>query len=222
MKRFPILTLTLAGLALAIHAIPGAASWLEFSRTALERGAIWRLATAHLTHFSADHLRWDVVALILLGAIAENLSRRAYALTLAASATVIGIAIWLFQPQFDTYRGLSGLDSALFTFIAGRLLFGERPVGDWISPLVALVAIAGFGLKCGYEIATASTMFVASDGFAPVPLAHLAGAATGLTGARCSIRQRAVEQVLQLRDADSLDRAVEPELFDQRSVSKRI
>lgn len=222
MKPLPILTFALAGMAVAIHLFPGAAGCLEFSRAALERGAIWRLATGHLTHFNAEHLGWDVVAFLLLGTIAEKLSRRGSAIALGLAAAGISVAVWVWQPQFATYRGLSGLDSALFGFVSGWLLFSGLQARDRFSTTIALAAVAGFGLKCAYEIGTDSAVFVADGGFTPVPLAHLVGAATGLAVAGLSIRQRAVKQVLQLRDADRLHRAVEPELFDQGSVSKRV
>jgi len=71
MKRIPFITLALAGLAFAVAVLPSAiAGAMEFSREAFSRGEIWRLWTAHLTHFGAAHLRWDMFALLLLGSLA--------------------------------------------------------------------------------------------------------------------------------------------------------
>jgi rhomboid family GlyGly-CTERM serine protease len=146
---------------------------------------VWRFFTAHLTHFGEDHLRWDLLAFIVLGALAERISRSAFFITAGVSAAVITAGVWLAQPQFATYRGLSGIDSALFGFVVADLLatgFRER---HGFSIAVGGLVLAGFAAKCTYELATGDTVFVEAGGaFAPVPLAHLlgmtAGAAVGL------------------------------------------
>ncbi|WP_221029273.1 rhombosortase [Actomonas aquatica] len=180
MKRFPFLTCGLAALAVAIALIPGATELFQFDRSAALGSVQWsRLFTAHLTHFEADHLRWDVLALLLLGTLAERTDRRATALTLLLAAPAIGLGVLLFQPHFDTYRGLSGLDSALYGLITARLLVdGWRERHDFTISIAAL-ALIGFVLKTGFELLTAETVFSDSLTFAPVPLAHLIGLGVG-------------------------------------------
>ena len=122
MKRIPVITLSMASAALLAGALPDIAHVLEFSREAFARGEIWRLWTAHLTHFGAGHLRWDVGALLLLGSVAELKSRRDWVVAVVVSAPVIVLAVWWLQPRFEVYRGLSGIDCAAFGVVAGHLL----------------------------------------------------------------------------------------------------
>jgi rhomboid family GlyGly-CTERM serine protease len=180
MKKLPRITLTLALLALGIATFPALTSLLELDRDALRQGQLWRIATGHLTHFDWDHLTWDLCALLLLGTMAELEHRRAMAATLVASALTIGVAVLAFQPQFTHYRGLSGIDSALFGLVVTQLgLTGYRERHAFTLTIAAL-ALTAFTLKCGFELTIAQTLFTTATTYAPVPLAHLVGAATGV------------------------------------------
>lgn len=177
--RLPFLTLTLAVVAMSIHLIPGATELLQYDRAALASGEVWRWLTGHVAHFGANHLLWDVSVLVALGWTCEREARGRCALALALAAPAISAALWFIQPQFELYRGLSGLDSALFGLLAGLLLRrGQR--GATLVGLAALVAIAAKSL---FEIATASTLFASGEGYLPVPLAHLVGLGAGLLAA---------------------------------------
>src|SRR5262245_25514413 len=120
--RLPFVTLAVAGAATALHVSPTTTAHLQFDRAALAAGEWWRLFTGHLTHFDANHLVWDVGMLLALGFVTERESGSRCAWALALAAAAISGAVWWWQPQFTTYRGLSGLDSALFGLFAGKLL----------------------------------------------------------------------------------------------------
>jgi hypothetical protein len=85
----------------------------------------------------------------------------------------------------QTYRGLSGLDSALYVTAAVtlglRLWRHERR----LAAAAALVSVLGLAGKVAYELATGAALFVdaAGLGFVPVPLAHATGALAGLLAA---------------------------------------
>jgi hypothetical protein len=83
--------------------------------------------------------------------------------------------VWTFQPQFESYRGLSGLDSALFALFASSLIEQRRraPV------LLGVVALLGILAKSVFEIATGIPAFASGHGYSPVPLAHLVGVLCG-------------------------------------------
>ena len=179
MRRVPWITLGLAALAVIIHASPTLTAWAELDRAAPGRGEVWRLFTGHLAHFGADHLRWDALALLILGTLGEPPDRRVFAATLAGSALAIGIAVWAFQPRFAVYRGLSGLDSALFGLVCARQIADGRRAGHAFSIWVGGLALLGFGLKCVFEFRADTTIFATGAGFAPVPLAHLVGVVFG-------------------------------------------
>ncbi|HRP05813.1 MAG TPA: hypothetical protein PLV87_12955 [Opitutaceae bacterium] len=90
--------------------------------------------------------------------------------------------LWL-PPHLVSYRGLSGIDSALFGFIAQRLMeLGRKLRNPRLMGLSSLLLI-GFFMKCGYELATRQSAFASVDAalpFEPVPLVHVLGLLLGI------------------------------------------
>jgi len=178
--RVPALTVAIAAAALLIHVLPEpVTAELQFVRAGLAHGQWWRLFTGHLTHFGANHLAWDVAAFLTLGWCCESQSRTRTVLTLIVASPSIAIALWICQPQFEIYRGLSGLDCALFGMLATYLCRSRQ----CISKSIGVLALLGVGAKSGWEIATASPFFASGNDYAPVPLAHVIGLASGILGA---------------------------------------
>jgi len=185
MKKLPFLTLFLGALALFVFGQPGWAEVLEFNRAALAQGELWRLFTGHLTHFSADHLKWDLAVFVALGSLVELRSRRHFIGCVAGSALLISLGVCWLQPQFVNYRGLSGIDSALFGYIALDILKLARAEGRHGPAIAAVVAMTLFLAKIVFELVTGRAFFVESDtAFIPVPLAHLIGALVGWVWAK--------------------------------------
>ena len=179
-RRLPLLTIALSLAALALWAIPGGAAAMQYDRAALGAGELWRSITGHWTHWSTDHLIWDLLVFAVFGALLENRSRRAFAAIVAGSALAISAAVWLGAPQLQFYRGLSGIDSALFAAFFAQLLHDARRERSLLQAVVPALALLGFVGKSAYELATGATLFVAaSPAFAAVPLAHLVGAVLG-------------------------------------------
>ena len=177
-------TLLLSAPAVIFAVAPPVAAWLEYDRQALVTGEPWRAITCHWTHWSLDHLAWDLAAFVVMVALAWRASPRRTLATLAAAAALIPLAVWFVLPGMTHYRGLSGLDSALFMLIAVRLVREELAAGRrGLAAAVALV-VAGFLGKIGFELATGATLFADSSSFVPVPLAHVVG---GLCGALAAL-----------------------------------
>jgi rhomboid family GlyGly-CTERM serine protease len=175
-------SLLLALTALGVYFTPAIADALQFERTAIAAGQFWRLATCHLTHWSADHLFWDVLMFAALGMICEQMSRVHTRRCLIAAAAVIPLAVWLTLPNIAMYRGLSGIDSALFGLLVG-LIFKDRSHSRATVLIVLMLAVT-FGAKICYETLAGATLFVESGGvFTPVPLAHLVGGVVGVASA---------------------------------------
>jgi membrane associated rhomboid family serine protease len=160
--------ISLTLLAVAAALLPG--SMLELQRG----GAAWRIVTCHFTHFTYEQLAWDALVFLSLGIACARRNRIAFRATLLASVLVVPFAVLMFS-NVTTYRGLSGLDSALFALL---LMMESRR--SWI---VALCAI-GFAMKLIFEMTTGTTLFVGSDAFVAVPVAHLAGAVVGVVVSR--------------------------------------
>lgn len=182
----PYLTLLLSAFAAFAS---GAAPVLEWDRAAImARGEAWRLFTGHFVHWTPDHLMWDLLAFAVLGAVVEKESRRMLVLVVFVSALAISLLL-LPDKTLSTYRGLSGIDSALLAAWlvnqAGRSGLKPGRAGT-VLPLVLLFL---FGAKSAFETVTGRTLFVeASGAFSPLPEAHLLGAAAGMLTAFCRLR----------------------------------
>ena len=68
-----------------------------------------------------------------LGLVSERLDPRRTRACLAISALVIPLAMVVFTPELDTYRGLSGLTSALFGLLAVTLLRDQLRDGNRLA-----------------------------------------------------------------------------------------
>lgn len=169
--------------ALLFAAWPAGARYFEYDRAALAAGEIWRAATAHWTHWSTDHLLWDLVAFVALLVACWRVDVRRTLATLALSALLIPAVLWVAEPDLSRYRGLSGIDSALFALLA--VLLSAQAVRERRPALAVVIAatVAGFAGKIAYETATGAAFFVREGGFVAVPRAHVAGVAAGVLAA---------------------------------------
>jgi rhomboid family GlyGly-CTERM serine protease len=160
--RLPYASLVLAVSAILSAHLPAAAAWLQYNRTAIAAGEVWRFLTAHWTHASGDHLFWDVLMFAVLGVPCERESRLRYTVCIAVTAVLIPLALWCTWPAMSTYRGLSGIDSALFALLVAsnvKRVQAARQWG-WVGAL-GLMCLA-FASKVTYELMTGGTLFVDS------------------------------------------------------------
>jgi len=175
-------TLTITILVLAAGIFPGFAEVLQFDRPAIAAGEVWRLVTCHLTHWNADHLRWDLLMFVVLGVACELRSSTRLRVCLIAAIGAVSTTVALGFPEIHTYRGLSGIDSALFTLLAIDLL--REAVRDRNLKQIALQGglLIGFAAKIAYEATTGETFFVDREiaDFSTLIYDHLAGAVVGL------------------------------------------
>lgn len=182
LARLPYVSLLLAAAAVVVHVLPGAAARLQYDRVAIADGEIWRLLSGHWTHASADHLFWNLLAFIVLGTIGERSGRVRFSTCLLGSVVVIPVLLWTALPHLRIYRGLSGIDAALFALVAVTLLRDTIHGRRWTSVMALSAVCLAFIAKVGYELATGDTLFVDSSAahLLPVPLAHCLGAAVGV------------------------------------------
>jgi rhomboid family GlyGly-CTERM serine protease len=164
---------------------PGSGTVLQLEHSAIASGQWWRLFTGHLTHWSGEHLFWDLLMFALLGMIAERRSKGGFAICLAAAAVVISVGMLLSSPL--SYRGLSGLATTAFVFLAAGMLREQIAAGHRWGTAILAGLILGLAAKIGYEFWTGQCILVSAAGsFTPAPLAHvlgaLAGGAVGVAG----------------------------------------
>ncbi len=181
--KLPWLTLLTGVVAVLVFVSPvGVASGLQLDRGAVFQGAYWQLLTGHLTHWSFDHLIWDLAMFGILGVLVEARSRKAWIRLNLISALAVSLSVIFIQAELEFYRGLSGLDMALagYWFVVMfqdcRLKGRSNESWMWGAALVLLFS------KALFEIVLGNALFVSNlgDGVVNVPLAHLAGAAVGV------------------------------------------
>jgi rhomboid family GlyGly-CTERM serine protease len=133
------------------------------------------LLTGHLLHWTSNHRHWDVAALVLIGVVCERHSRLRTVITLALAALIIPLALLAIQPDIILYRGLSGLDAALFALLAAMVIRDSRGIQRIAAGIALLLIIA----KTAWEFFTGGTMFVDAGGVMTAPLAHAVGIVVG-------------------------------------------
>ncbi len=172
-------SLLFGALAVIVFFLPGATELLQYDRAALASGEWWRLVTGHWTHAGGQHLLFDVITFVALGGFLEARSRRAFWFVVGTSILAISLTLVVFNPELDSYRGLSGVDCALYVAVIAYII-RDHGRDRWLSSVAGIMLVAFVG-KIVYEWGTGATLFVTtfSEGFAPVPLAHLVGGLAG-------------------------------------------
>lgn len=179
--RAPV-TWCVAALTLVVAAMPGWDALLQFDTIAVGAGAFWRVLTGHVTHWNGDHLFWDLSVFVVLGTICERRDRRAFVGCCLFTAVAVSAYVAWWLPSMQTYRGLSGIDTALFA-LAGVYFFSDayrsgNRTAQWLIGLAAVSLV----VKTGFEFLTGASMFVdhTAAEFVPLVMAHVIGAAVGL------------------------------------------
>jgi rhomboid family GlyGly-CTERM serine protease len=103
----------------------------------IDQGQMWRLLTGNLVHFGWAHTLMNVAALVLCTlAFFTDISLKKFSLLLLWCGASVGVGIYLFNPEYYPYAGLSGAIHGLI--VAGLLQTRVYPV--WIR-VVALVLV---------------------------------------------------------------------------------
>jgi rhomboid family GlyGly-CTERM serine protease len=181
--RLSWLTLTLTVIAAAIHFVIPDLAWLQYDRTLVLDGQWWRILSGHFVHWSSDHLLWDLMMFAALGCWIESTSRWRLVVLILSATTAISACLLLGDPSCETYRGLSGLDSALFTCVIAHSLHEALARRDCGMTALMTLALLGFLGKSAFEVATGHCLFVddTTSGFTPLPKVHMIGACIGLS-----------------------------------------
>ena len=184
-QRAP-LTWLITGLALLLFAVPSWGKWFEFQFYNFDGWQWLSLLGCHCLHWSGEHLFWDLSMFFILGLLCESHMQRKFAAVMALAGLAIPLCVLTLQPQLHSYRGLSGLDTAIFSLFMGHLLVTRLRERDWTQAIWMALLLVGMVLKIGAEVYSSANIFVSDDSFTPVPLAHVIGAVIGL--AVCSFQ----------------------------------
>jgi rhomboid family GlyGly-CTERM serine protease len=155
---------------------PWVFEYLSLERAAVAQGQAWRLLTDNLVHFGWAHTAMNLGAFLLcsFGLLPQyNLPR--FITLLLVCCLAVGVGIYLLNPEYGTYAGLSGAIHGLI--IAGLLQSTLHPL--WLRA-------AALGIVVVKLVQEQSPNYQATDlqNLIPVPVAadaHLYGALAGLT-----------------------------------------
>ena len=174
------LTLGVAIACVVVYLFPSTTSVLQLENDSSPFRFVYSCLTCHLTHWSLDQLMWDVLAFTVLGCACESYGRIRYlSLLLLAGISVALSVVWI-HPEGAAYRGLSGIDSALFVYVAGQAIRTGWRQKDWQMYLGAAAWLLFVG-KIVFEVTYENTLFVdANESFRPLPVTHAAGAVAGI------------------------------------------
>ncbi|HUQ50585.1 MAG TPA: rhombosortase [Gammaproteobacteria bacterium] len=146
----------------------------RYQRDAIEGGQYWRLVSGHLVHLGLGHLWPNLAALLVIGALFDDVFRSVDWLRASlASAAAIDVGLYVLDPDVIWYVGLSGVLHGLVAAGAFALLLRRQKIGA--------VLAAGLGAKLAFEQLAGPLPFTAESVGGPVVVAaHLYGAAGGL------------------------------------------
>ena len=170
-----MMTLTLAAAALIVALAPALQRLLILDRDRVASGEVWRLASGNLVHFSASHLFYDLLVVVVVGWMLERRGRPMLPV-LALSSVAVGMAVFLFAPEIQRYGGLSGVACALVVLQA---LDGMKTNG--LQRMTGIAILVLLAAKLAYEASSGAFLFVGDGGgtIRGVPVAHVAGAVAG-------------------------------------------
>lgn len=128
------------GLAALATFSPGFHAWCVLDREALGAGAVWRLWTGHLAHFSAGHWLVDAVLFALLAMALRRAGDGSPARGLFFGGTALSASLLFCDGSLARYGGLSGLNALLLGWLAVRWLQAggrQRALGAGLLVLAA-------------------------------------------------------------------------------------
>lgn len=154
---------------------------LEYQRSAILSGEIWRLVTCNFVHLSTAHLLLDLGVFLLLGLLFEKELGGRYLCVLFCSALATGASA-LIDPGVEACRGLSGVCHGQIAagLLCWTLAAKTRPqLALYLAASVVLTA------KLVYECVTGELVVGRpdlGDFGAPIPLSHVAGVLGAFAG----------------------------------------
>lgn len=160
----------------------GIESMLTLTRESIGEHQYTRIFTAHLVHWDLNHLIWDLIPFVVLGFVSVRMNPKLTFLNVGLSMLLISVGFIYFETDLNSYRGLSGIDSALFTsmVIYWAMICMQRK--QFLISSLSVALLIGFIAKSMYEFATGNTLFADNSNglYVAVASAHLIGGLVGV------------------------------------------
>lgn len=110
---------------------------LRFDRTAIAGGAWWRLLTGNFVHLGQSHLWMNMAGLALVVSLVwQHYTATQWLMLTLFSSLVVGVGLWIFNPEVYGYVGFSG---TLHGLILAGLLADIRTYPRSATVLLVLV-----------------------------------------------------------------------------------
>jgi len=127
---------------------------LSFDRFAILNGEWWRLWSAHLVHFSRNHLITDVGTLFFLSLVVARFTKLWHLLVaFLVSMPMITALIMLLVPEMHHFRGASAMVVMLWMVVSWYLIVESKGFNFWfvfgyllLALLVGKIAVEYLGL----------------------------------------------------------------------------
>lgn len=98
----------------------GLSSSLRFDRTLIDEGHWWLLLSGNFVHLGSSHLWMNLAGLALVVALVwQHFAATQWLLIIVISSAVVGVGLWIFNPEVIGYVGFSGALHGLI--LAGTL-----------------------------------------------------------------------------------------------------
>lgn len=152
-------------------------------------GLSYQLWTGHWIHYTFEHFAWDALMFVVFATLLWREERWRIFGWLALGAPLISITVFRVDSSLMEYRGLSALDTMLFTRYCLGVVVNSRALDRCLFGVLPLVALSA---KISYELFSGTTLFVSDlgPGVVPLPSAHFAGLVLGVVWALCFCRGR--------------------------------
>ncbi len=198
---WPWVTIAVATFCLMFAAMPESLiEHLSGDRHSILHGELWRLWSAHLTHFSSYHAVIDSITLLLIGTMAESIfGSRHIAMLLLMGAPLISSGITFFAPALLDYRGASAIAGMLAT-LAGFSLWQSRSSSRLTLGILAACLLAKIGLDA---IGMSLTLTDLPDQVRIAWQAHLLGGILGASSYFALARTQKTDAIEHLLRADT-------------------
>ena len=177
-RTWPLVTLTIAGLAVAAASVPSLAELFEDRR---DTAFSWRLWTSHLTHGSTRHLVFGLLVLVPLALWRERRQGAARCLLeYAFLGAAVAIGIRVLHANWETYRGISGIAYGLLTLTLLEVIGSGGSAAQTRRRRAALCILVFLSIKTVYECLAGGWLVNATSlreelGVVYLPGSHLSG-----------------------------------------------
>ena len=156
------------------------AQYLEYNRSLIQGGELWRFVTGHFVHWSIAHFFLDSFVFLMIGFYFEPKLGNAYPFSLVLSIFSISLSMLLFDGNMELYRGISGLVNTQY-ICALFILFTKKHGNIWDDILNWILGL-GILVKVVFETIFHSP-FMKTDSLGYMgevaPLAHNVGFSVG-------------------------------------------